>query len=465
MSTTASGTQQPAGPVLRGRVWNVGTLTYTTAGLVALFSWLLWGDFAWQMRDRSVPPVIQLLLKSFHASDTLTALLLASLPPALSMLISPIIGYKSDRYRSRWGRRIPFLLIPTPVIVLSMLGLAFSPRIGSLLDHYLGIHSPGPTISVLVVIGVFWTCFEIACITANSVFGGLINDVVPQEVIGRFFGLFRALSLLAGIIFNYWIIGKAETHYAEIFLGVAVLYGFGFSLMCFKVKEGRYPPPPMAEIAEDAPHGFLPAARTYFRECFGKPYYLWFFAMMAVAGLANGPVNVFSVFYAQSINMSIGDYGKCLAITYIISLILAYPVGILTDRFHPIVVSMILLGLYCPLALWAGFFAKDTVTFSVAFVLHGVLTGAYFTAAASMGQRLLPRSRFTELMSANGIVCSLSSVLIAPCIGLILDCTGHVYRHTFFAGAAFALLAVAVTFVTYTKFLALGGPKNYTAPE
>jgi hypothetical protein len=41
-------------------------------------------------------------------------------------------------------------------------------------------------------------------VIANAVFGGLINDVVPPALIGRFFGLFRAVSLLAGIIFNFW---------------------------------------------------------------------------------------------------------------------------------------------------------------------------------------------------------------------------------------------------------------------
>ena len=29
-----------------GKIWSVGTLTYTTGALIALFAWLLWGDFA-----------------------------------------------------------------------------------------------------------------------------------------------------------------------------------------------------------------------------------------------------------------------------------------------------------------------------------------------------------------------------------------------------------------------------------
>ena len=47
-------------------------------------------------------------------------------------------------------------------------------------------------------------------LTANAVFGALINDVVPRELIGRFFGIFRAVSLATGVLFNSKIIGHAE---------------------------------------------------------------------------------------------------------------------------------------------------------------------------------------------------------------------------------------------------------------
>jgi hypothetical protein len=90
------------------RRWQAGTLTYTAAGLVVLFCWLLWGDFAWSMKERSVAQVVQLLLKRFQASDTLAATLITSLPAAIGIFLGPIISYRSDRHRGRWGRRIPY---------------------------------------------------------------------------------------------------------------------------------------------------------------------------------------------------------------------------------------------------------------------------------------------------------------------------------------------------------------------
>ena len=57
------------------KTWTVGTLTYTAGGLALLFFWLLLGDFALNLRDRSVGPVVQLFLKREGASDTAPRLL------------------------------------------------------------------------------------------------------------------------------------------------------------------------------------------------------------------------------------------------------------------------------------------------------------------------------------------------------------------------------------------------------
>jgi hypothetical protein len=43
------------------KTWAVGTLTYTAGGLAVLFLWLLFGDFAWNIKQRAVDPVAQLL--------------------------------------------------------------------------------------------------------------------------------------------------------------------------------------------------------------------------------------------------------------------------------------------------------------------------------------------------------------------------------------------------------------------
>jgi MFS family permease len=445
------------------RTWSVGTLTYSAAGLVVLFLWLLWGDFAWSMRDRSVPNVLQILFKQHGVSDTLTGLLLSSLPSALGMLIGPVVSYKSDRCRSRWGRRIPFLMVPVPVAFLSMLGLAFSPQIGSWLDQILGTHSFGLNISVVFSLGLFWTLFELASVVANAVFGGLINDVVPQIVVGRFFGLFRAFSLIAGIVFNYWLFGYAETHYFWIFVGIGLLYGVGFTLMCLNVKEGEYPP--VTETIDNHATTALFKIKSYFKECYGNPFYRTYFIATTLMGIATTPFNLYSVYYSKSIGMKLGMYGECLAMTYVISLVLAYPLGAMADRFHPLRITIVSVALYAMAMLWGALYTNNVSTFAVALIAHGVLSGTLFTASASLGQRLLLRERFAELSSAGGIIFSLVSMSLAPSLGVLLDLSRHNYRYTFHVGFVISVAAMAALLLLHRKFIKLGGVKNFLPPR
>lgn len=101
----------------------------------------------------------------------------------------------------------------------------------------------------------------------------MINDVVPAALIGRFFGLFRAISLIVGGLLNHFLLGKAEDHFLEIFVVMGLIYGVGFGLMCLNAKEGEY-----SVIYDSGPReGSRVAVKRYCRECFTHPYYLWLF--------------------------------------------------------------------------------------------------------------------------------------------------------------------------------------------
>jgi MFS family permease len=450
-------------PPREKRTWTVGTLTYTTAGLIAIFCWMLWGDFAWSMRDRSILPMMQLMFKKYNASDITVSLLFSSIPITIGLLTGPIISYLSDNHRGRWGRRIPFLLFTTPFIVVSIIGLAFASKIGAY-AHQILAPKLGLDLSILIFLGLFLVIFEFTCGIANMIFGGLVNDVVPQAVVGRFFSLFRAVSLVAGIIFNYWFFGKTETHFVWIFLGVALLYGVGFTILCLRVKEGEYPPLPVQTEPKRAKR-FVAAAKTYFKVGYGNSYYLWFFAATILAGLAVVPWNLYGLFYAKSLHMSNDAYGKYLSYSFVISLCLAYPLGALADRFHPLRLLIVTLALYMLAMLWNVLYLFDVQTFGYSVMAQSVLAGAFYTVSASLGQRLLPRENFVQIGSAGGTINCLIGIVFAPALGIFLDSTGHNYRSIFHIGFVVTALALVVNLILYKKFMALGGPQHYVAPE
>ncbi len=154
-------------PVVR-KSWRAGTLTYTAGGLVVLFLWLLWGDFAWQMKERGTQPVVQVMLQKFQASDFLIGFLVLSLPASIGIFLTPIISYRSDRHRGRWGRRIPFLLATAPLTTVAMCGMAFSPWIGTWLHGRMGWGPGTLNLTVILVLGFFWTLLDFASVVAAA---------------------------------------------------------------------------------------------------------------------------------------------------------------------------------------------------------------------------------------------------------------------------------------------------------
>ena len=439
------------------KIWSNGTLTYTLTGLVVLFVFLLVGDFTWALRERSAGMIARIMLKKFGASDFLNGLIVVSIPTVIGLFLGPIISYKSDRHRGRWGRRIPFLALTTPIAVAGLAGMAFSPLIG----QWLGEHFFGREHAILLSIAVFWILFEFGAIAANSIFSALINDVVPQELLGRFYGLFRIVSLAAGIIFNYWFLGKCETHYTMLFLGVGIIYGIGFTLLCLKVREGEYPDPPMPE---DGRKGILGAAASYFRESFGHRYYVLVFIFLMVAGFVFMPVNIYCVFYAKQLNVTMDSYGKFIAYSYVISFALSYTLGVLADKFHPLRCGLVIMCIYAATSFLSGFCITDELTFATAVILHCVISGSYFTLTASLPLRLYPKSRFAQFSSAGGILVALGNMSIVPLVGKFFDWYGYDYRWLFYFGGIFAVTTVLLGLWLYRYFKQYGGVSNYTAP-
>lgn len=451
-----------ASPIASGgrKVWTAGSLTYTAGGLALLMLLLLSGDFAWSMRERSVQPLFQILLRQYESSDFLTSLLLGSIPACITVLVWPVVSVWSDRTRTRWGRRIPFLFFPTPFIFGAMVGLGYAPELGLWVQKLMGA-TGNPNPYILGVFGLFWVVFEVFAMVTNSVFYGLVNDTVPRVMIGRFFGLFRMASLGAGVYFNFNLIGYAETHAKEVFLGIAVLYLVGFSFMCMFVKEGTYPPPP--PVVEN--DNLVAKVKRYFRECTHDRFYTVAFITLAVAGMANQPINLFSIFTAKSYGIETVQFGKYIAISYIGSFILSFPLGWLSDRFHPMRTASICAAIYA-ITMTIGFFFVHTASaFGVLFVLHTILSGCFFTASMALYPMVFPKSQFSQFYSAYSLLNNLLMFVTAPLLGLILQLSNSWYMLTFLISGGIGILSLGLWLYWYQLFKARGGFKNFVPPE
>lgn len=474
--------------------WSVGTLTYTAAGLAVLFALLLWGDFAWSMKDRVVfPMTVKLAKERFELNDTLYSILIISFPNFTNIFLMPIVSYLSDRHRGRLGRRIPFLLFTTPFIVIGLLGIGMNAEIGRalepLLPSYVSIGEWGidaAHLSILVAFCFFWVLFDFGNTLASAIFNALVNDVVPQRIIGRFFSLFRIISLLAGILYNYYLFEHALDWFKWIFLVLGALYAAGLYSMCFFVKEGKYPPPEEIPADKSRFQRVFGALIDYFRQCFSVPYYRWIIVALLLANISFHPINDFSIQYAKAIDVPDSTYGQLLAITYCFSIVLSYPLGALADRFHPIRTSFWSLAAYAVLMLvgwlvvnnpWqkeipyyipglmSGSKTLVLSSFAIVFIIHGVVSGCFFTLSSSLPLRLFPGSIFAQFASANAMILALGTTVIVPAFGFFLDVQESNYDLLFVLGAILSLISAVAFVKIHFYYKRFGGDENYIAPD
>jgi len=448
-------------------------LTYTKWGLVALFGFLLLGDFCFQFMEAVLPKIMPLQLDAAGASNLLKAGVIGSTSAFFNLALNPLISFKSDAMRTSWGRRRPILLWMTPFVCLALACIAFAPEIAVELrsmglDRFLsgGILPKDPTMASLVVILALGTIiFEIFNFLMLPVFHYLFVDVVPDAYMGRFMALFRMVATAAAYIFNAWVFPFALSHTREIYLGSALLYGIGFFVMILMVKEGDYPPPVHRKATP-----FLDKVRLYIRECYTHSHYLLFNARNAFFSLSMA-ADMFLVFYiTRSLNISLKDVGQVGAMCSLALLLLLYPFGVLADRFKPLRVSFAVMIVCLPMGLIDFFLIADRSSYFILGFLTFVLKGLIANLNLPFYASIPPQDRYGQFGSANQIVISLVMIVGTMCAGWFMDvitCQGDcpaLYRYCFIWSFVFFAISTGFMFLFYRSWCRCGGPDHYVPP-
>ena len=280
--------------------YRVGTLHYTKAGLFAIFGWMIMANLCFNLFEGnggagSIPLYLQ---DNFHISNTLVSVLFNFIPMIIGTFMTPVISFWSDRTRTRFGRRIPYILFTAPFLVLFAVALGFSDDIIALCKLKVAAGSTvAPMTVALVIIGfltVGWAFFNEF---VGTVYYYLLPDVMPRHFLGRFQGVSNVAGQVLAIFMNSFVSPHQLTHIKAIHTGVAILYFVGFGLVCWRVREGEYPP--VEDVSEEST--FLDQVTLYFRECFNHPIYVMIYLITAVTVLTRGlnPSGIFALHLSQ----------------------------------------------------------------------------------------------------------------------------------------------------------------------
>ena len=457
------------------KAYHCGTLTYTKMGLFALFAWLLWGDFCYTMMEAVVPSILPLKLKSLGCSNWLMGLIMTTAPGILNMTVCPYVSFKSDRYRSKWGRRIPFILWTLPFLCGSLALIGLGDDLSATLQRnseFLRQFTPA-TITIALLAG-FLIMFQFFYMFVGSVFWYLFNDVVPAQFLGRFMGMFKIVGTGAGALYNFFVFRFAESHMREIFLGASVLYLLGFGITCLMVKEGEYPP---VEGESDTSTRGMKGVMVFFKESFSHKFY-WFRFFAGSFSAVAGAIAMFGVFFNQEMGLSLDQIGKIAAVASVAMMSAMYFMAIFVDRWHPLRIltygSIFVVLSNLMMLVWA--FVTIPGNYFFWLNLGNVVIGSFLYALLNVASlpcdmRTFPQSRFGQFCSAQAMLRSSFTVVAGILAGLFIDgmrslChgSGYAYRFNFVWTTVFLGISAVFMVKSYVEWHRLGGDKHFHPP-
>lgn len=104
------------------------------------------------------------LLAGFEAARATSLGIVVGIATIFTMLAQPIVGFLSDRTRSRLGRRAPWILYGALVGALLLAALRFAPSVA--------------------IVAILWTLAQVALVAGQGPVGATVADRVPSNKLG-----------------------------------------------------------------------------------------------------------------------------------------------------------------------------------------------------------------------------------------------------------------------------------------
>ena len=418
--------------------------TVGVALFAAQFTWVIYNTYVPIFLQTGAPAFDALrnaadqaqLLNGFGLSAVQTGFIM-SLDNIAAFLLQPLSGVLSDRGRSRYGRRLPYLILGMPAAALGM----------TLIPLLL----PGAGTGGAAVFYPFLACLllmvaAMACWRA-PVFA-LMADLTPSADRSQANGILNLMAGLGGIL----AFGIGSLLYALYrpfpFWMAALLLVSGSVLIAWRVRE------PVG-VDEEPGRNALSIGRElqqWFRLLAADQRRSVVLLVVAVFCAMMGfyPIDAFFSSYGVSVlKLSEANSGLVLSAAYIAFILAAIPSGVLAGKIGRKRVVMAGLVLFAA-ALLTAFFAPLVPVLVVLMALGGIgwamidinIFAMVLDAVGKTGQS----NTSANLGTATGIyfvAASLAATLGPVLNGWLIDLSGRNYSTIFLIGPAFFGLAFA----------------------
>ena len=311
----------------------------------------------WQMYDNVVPLI---LTKTFHLNETFSGAIMAA-DNVLALFLLPFFGSLSDRTKTRFGKRMPYIVIGTTVAVILLLILP------GLDNGYYAAPSTGKLVGFVVILGLLL----VAMGTYRSPAVALMPDVTPKPLRSKANAIINLMGAVGGILYlavaavmypNSKVQGLDHVNYRPLFLVIAGIMIVSIVLLIITINEPKLTDENQAleaehpewNLAEDDGSGneVLPAPVKKSLGFLLASIALWFIGY-------NGVTTWFTTYVDQVMGQGLGGASTCLLIATAGAIVSYIPIGIIAEKIgrkKTIMIGCVMLAA----CFLAGFFLTTT---------------------------------------------------------------------------------------------------------
>lgn len=284
----------------------------------------------WQMYDNVIPLI---LTKTFHLNETFSGAIMAA-DNVLALFLLPFFGSLSDRTNTRFGKRMPYIVIGTICAVAALLVLP------SLDNSYFQAPSTGKLVGFVVVLGLLL----VAMGTYRSPAVALMPDVTPKPLRSKANAIINLMGAVGGILYlavaavmypNSKVQGVEHVNYRPLFLVIAAIMIVSIVLLVITTNEPKLTEEnraleaehPEWNLAEDDGSGneVLPAPVKKSLGFLLASIALWFIGY-------NGVTTWFTTYVDQVMGQGLGGASTCLLIATAGAIVSYIPIGNIAQR-------------------------------------------------------------------------------------------------------------------------------------
>lgn len=368
----------------------------------------------WQVYDAIVP----LLLKdAFDVGETWIGAIMAA-DNVLSLFLLPVLGALSDRTRTRYGRRFPYIIGGTVTAAVLLQGIPMAANRMSL---------------PLFMVALGLTLLAMASYRSPAV--ALMPDLTPKPQRSQANAVVNLMGALGGIL-SLGLIAllspKGESHdYTALFLAIGAVMLAALALQLPKVRE----PASVQAEAEQAQTAQArlsgPVRRSLLLLL--ASIFLWFFGYNAVT-------TFFSNYARQYWGLERGAFSYALMVAQGAAIVMFLPSGMLAQRIgrkRTILSGIVLLVIAFAMG---GLFARFHMAILLCFALAGVGWAAINVNSLPMVVELC-RGADTGRYTGYYYTASMAAQILTPILaGALIERVG--YGILFPYGATFVALSL-----------------------